>query len=71
MPKKKKSQKIKKTPTLLDKLPKNEIEYQEMLIAHSEKMVGPNDTDMDRFFKGQADRQRKKLEELRNKQANS
>lgn len=70
MPKKKKSQKIKKTPTLLDRLPRTEVEYQEMLIAHSEKMVGPNDTEMDRFFKGQAERQRKKLEELRNKQAN-
>lgn len=70
MPKKKKSQKIVKTPSLLDKLPRTEVEYQEMLIAHSEKMVGPNDTDLDRFFKGQAERQRKRLEDLKNKHGN-
>lgn len=48
-------------------LPKNEVEYLERLIAHSEKMIGPNNTELDRFFQGQADRQRKRLEDLRKK----
>ena len=65
MPKKsKKVAKAKKT-TLLDMLPKNEEEYLERLIEHSEKMIGPHDSDLDRFFKGQADKQRKRLRELR------
>lgn len=61
----KKNQKIKKKPSILDMLPKNEEEYLERLIAHSEKMIGPHNTSLDQFFKGQADRQRKRLEELR------
>ena len=63
----KKNQKLKKKPSLLDMLPKDEFEYLERLIAHSEKMVGPNDTELDRFFKGQAERQRKRLEDMRKK----
>jgi len=61
--KNKKSQKIRKF-SLLDSLPKNEEEFLKRLIAHSEKMISPNNTEIDMFFRGQADRQRAKLENL-------
>lgn len=62
-----KSSKPNKNP-LLEMLPANEIEYQKLVIANSERCIGPHGTTMDKFFQNQAERQRKKLEEMLKKQ---
>jgi hypothetical protein len=51
--------------TLLDRLPKNEREYIERLIEMTERNISPHNSSVDEFFKGQAARLRKKLEELK------
>lgn len=51
--------------TLLDRLPKNEIEYLELLIRMTEKHISPHGTDLDAFFVGQAARLKRQLEELK------
>lgn len=52
--------------TLLDRLPKNDIEYLELLIRMTEKHISPYGTSLDDFFIGQAARLKKKLKELKN-----
>jgi hypothetical protein len=46
---------------------RSEEKYLELLISMSENVITGAGTDVDEFFKGQAVRQRKKLQELRNK----
>lgn len=62
-----KGKKKKKEPTFLDTLPNTEEEFLERCIAVSEKYSIGNGDSLNEFFKNQAARQRKKLEELRKK----
>lgn len=54
-----------KGPTLMDRLPKNEIERLELMIRMTEKHIDPRGVDT--TMANQADRLRKQLEELKSK----
>jgi hypothetical protein len=59
----KKVDKTPKKPTMLDRLPKNEIERLELMIRMTEKHINPNGSD--KTMANQAERLRAQLEELK------
>lgn len=62
------TKKLQESP-LLARLPKNDIEYLERLIETTEKNITSQGTTIDEFFKGQAERLKRQLAELRKKSA--